>query len=460
MAGDYITSSLAVLCYNCLRYSSGAVVGQSSLGQFLASPMTLTGQVVFPLAMMGIYCLSGYYNEVFRKSRLQELLLTMATSVVSGLMIFFVALINDMVLDRKSNYEMIAVLLALLFFMVYAVRAAITNQASRRIKGRRWAFATLVVGSGREAVAHVRRMEQMRHSLGYDVKGFVSIPGERAAHAPGKPVYTLAELPQVCRRLGIKELIVAPSTHDPTVELKVINSLFALNLPIKITPDRYSVLRSRARLSDLCGDPLIDISGSGMGECAKNVKRCADVAVSAAMLLLLSPLYAAVAVAVKLDSRGSVFYSQERVGLHNRPFRIYKFRTMVQNAESGGRPQLSSENDSRVTRVGRVLRKYRIDELPQFWNVLRGDMSLVGPRPERQYYVNQILEREPAYSLIHQIRPGITSMGMVKFGYASSLDDMLKRVDYDLLYLENMSLLNDLKILAYTVRTVVTGKGV
>jgi lipopolysaccharide/colanic/teichoic acid biosynthesis glycosyltransferase len=175
---------------------------------------------------------------------------------------------------------------------------------------------------------------------------------------------------------------------------------------------------------------------------------------------LLIPVYLVVAILIKLDTHGPVFYTQERVGLHNKPFRIFKFRTMVENAENNSVPQLSDSDDPRVTKVGRVLRKYRIDELPQFFNVLRGDMSLVGPRPERQYYINKILERMPSYSLLHQVRPGITSMGMVKFGYARDVDEMVARLRFDLIYLENMSIINDLKIMVYTVKIVFTGKGV
>lgn len=453
-------SNLAWFGYNCVRYCFGAVQGQPSFAGFMSSPMTVVGQIVFPLAMMAVYCLSGYYNEVFRKSRVQELMLSLTTAAINSLMIFFVALINDLVLDRKSNYEMLLVLFIMLFLMVYVVRAFITGHASHCIKSRRWSSPTLVVGCGKAAIDRVRRMEHMHNSLGYDVVGYVAIPGEEPVAQADKPVYGLDGLDDTCARLGIKELIVVPTVSDQSRVLSVINRLFVLNLPIKIAPDRYNVLRSRVRLSDLCGDPLIDISGSSMSESGKNIKRCVDVLASLALMTVLLPVYAIVALLVKIDSPGPAFYSQQRVGLHNRPFRIHKFRTMVADAEAAGQPQLSSANDPRVTRIGRVLRKYRIDELPQFWNVFRGDMSLVGPRPERQYYVDRILEVEPAYSLVHQIRPGITSMGMVKFGYATTVDEMVERANYDLLYLENMSLLNDLKILVYTVKIVVTGKGV
>lgn len=458
--GDFVTSNVAWLCYNCLRYNLGMVHGyeSSTLGVFLSSRMIVLGQIFFPLMMMLIYYFSGYYNEVFRKSRLSELITTLCSTLVNVILIMLAALLNDMSNIRAANYESLLLLFALLFFFTYLVRALITNHASRLIKGRRWRFPTLVVGDGSAAVAFVRKLEAMRRSLGFDVVGYVHIPGENPVKEIGKPVYQLDEVAQACADLGAKELLVVPTKHNSGTVLKTINRLFSLDLPIKMTPDKYNIILSRSRWNDIYGDPLIDVSGSSMSDCEKNVKRAIDVVVSALALLVLLPVFLIVAVAIKCDSRGSVFYAQERVGRHNRPFRIIKFRTMVQNAESGV-PQLSREGDPRITRLGRFMRKYRIDELPQFWNVLKGDMSIVGPRPERQYYVDQIVRRAPAYSLVHQVRPGITSMGMVKYGYATTLQGMIERMNYDLLYLDNMSLINDLKIVVYTVKIVFTGRG-
>ena len=196
-----------------------------------------------------------------------------------------------------------------------------------------------------------------------------------------------------------------------------------------------------------------------MPEGQKNIKNTFDRLAAALFLVLFSPLYLYLAWRVKRDSPGGIFYRQERLGLHGKPFTIYKFRTMRQDAEASG-PALSSENDPRITPFGHVMRKYRFDELPQFWNVLKGDMSLVGPRPERSFYAEQIMEKAPFYCQVYTVKPGITSWGMVKYGYAKTVDQMTERLKYDIIYLDNRSLFIDIKILIYTVRTIVTGKGI
>ena len=459
VVGDYVMSNLAWFTFNCVRWNAGAVIGHEYLISYLKSNMVVLGQVFFPLMMMVTYIFSGYYNNVCRKSRIQELLTTAASAVINTLLIFFAALINDVVGVRGSDYEMIFILWALLFSFVYFVRAIITNIASNQIKSRKWTFPTLIIGSGSAAVACANKLNSRRQSSGHEIMGFVNIPGENPVKGNPLPCYDLDEIKEVCESQGIWELIVVPSRDDTPQTMKAINRLFSLGLPIMISPDVFNTLQTPVRISDIYGEPLVNISRSSMSDSGKNIKRALDILVSAVALVALVPVYAIVSVIIKRTSPGPVLYLQERIGLHNKPFNIIKFRSMVQNAEVGGQPQLSSDDDPRITPFGRFMRKYRIDELPQFWNVLKGEMSLVGPRPERRYYINQIISLMPSYALLHQVRPGITSMGMVKFGYAKNIDEMLERVKFDLMYLNNMSLLNDLKILIYTIKIVFTGRG-
>ena len=457
--GDYVMSNLAWFIYNIVRYQTGNVVGWPYLVSYLKSDMVLLGQLFFPLLMMVTYAFSGYYNNVCRKSRIQELLTTLASAGINTLMIFFLALINDVIGVRSADYRMILILWALIFGLVYLVRAIITNTASRQIQKRKWTFPTLVVGSGSAAMAFAQKLNSRRNFSGHDIKGFVNIPSENPVKDNPLPHYELDDLQEVCKKLDIWELIVVPTRDDTHRTMEAINKLFPLGLPIMISPEYFNKMQTPVTISDLYGEPLVNISRSSMSDSGKNIKRAMDILISIVALIALLPVFAIVALIIKKTSPGPIFYLQERIGLHNKPFQIIKFRSMVQNAEQAGKPQLSSDDDPRITPFGRFMRKYRIDELPQFWNVLKGEMSLVGPRPERKFYIDQITPIVPAYALLHQVRPGITSMGMVKFGYAKNLDEMLERVKYDLMYLNNASLINDLKILIYTIKIVLTGRG-
>lgn len=461
VVGDYLTTSLAWFVFNIIRYVDIVIpIGGPdwTLGQFLMIKPVILGQIIIPVLMLGIYWLSGYYNQVFFKSRMQELLTTISTAAIGTVLIYFIAIIDDPIPDRISNYHLLLMLMLLMTTFVYALRLFWTTLSTRNIHARRWTLNALIIGCDSGAVALFNRLNRdKRHSI-YNVKAFASIGNERPEGKLPLPVVPLSEIEKTIDQEKIKYLIIASDNITTQETLSIVNSLYRFRLPVLVSPTMFPFMASKNKLTDIAGEPLIDITDSVMSPVTVNMKRFSDIVLSAIGMVVLMPLYAAIALAVKLDSRGPVLYRQERIGLHKKPFKIIKFRTMKTDAEADG-PALSSANDPRITRVGKVLRKYRLDEFPQFWNVLRGDMSLVGPRPERAYFINQIVERAPHYTLIHQVRPGITSWGMVKHGYASTVDDMIKRMRYDILYIENISLQVDLKILFYTVNTVITGRG-
>lgn len=369
-------------------------------------------------------------------------------------------LINDPTPRRRTEYYLILLVFALLLSFTYFGRLSITMIAKKNAKKSKLIFKTVILGNSDRARKAADSILNAQSAYKNRVVAFVALEGEQHNNHKykGIPIIKQKHLKDFCLNEKVSQIVIAPETAGDNVVLKMVDEYIDLDIPIRIAPDDLDYAIAGIRTNDIMGNTLIDLSAPRLSDFAQNIKRSFDILISLTGLITLLPFLLVIAFCIKIDSKGDVFYSQERIGKHHIPFRIIKFRTMRSDAESNG-PQLSSDSDTRITKVGKFLRKYRIDELPQLWNVLKGDMSIVGPRPEREFFINQIVKKVPYYSLVYQVKPGITSWAMVKFGYASNLEQMVQRTKFDMVYINNMSLLLDLKILIYTVRTILSGAG-
>ncbi len=420
-----------------------------------------TGIVSISLFWLFLYTIFGYYRNVYRKSRLIELGETLIQCFFGVLIIFFVALLDDLIPSYKNYYSSIATLFGIHFFITYIFRFLFTSHTVAKIHQGKIGFKTLIVGGAESAVEMYKNLSESPKSGGNQFVGFVNGMDEKGYQLKAFVPYlgSYKDLKQIIETESIEEVLIAieRSEQDQILE-EIINALEGVNVLIKVKPNNYDILAGKVRMKSMFDVPLIEIKHDLMPVWQFVLKRIMDVVVSLVAMFLLSPLYLLATILVKFGSKGPIFYYQERIGIHGTLFQIIKFRSMYVDAEKFG-PQLSQDNDARITKWGKIMRQYRIDELPQFWNVLIGDMSMVGPRPEREFYASQIVLKAPHYKHIHKVKPGITSWGMVKFGYASTVDEMVARLRYDVIYIENMSIFNDLKVLIYTFKIVFQGRG-
>lgn len=418
------------------------------------------GILLIPVCWVFIYAITGAYRNVFRKSRLKELGQTLYLSVIGVLIIFFSLLLDDTVISYKTYYHTFFTLLTLHFVITATFRFVLSTSVVHKIHSRRIGFNTVIIGSNTNALNLLQQMNSEKQSEGNKFIGFVHIDGNNdhllSTHLPN--LGDIRTLRNIIEQNKVEEAIIALESSEHENIGKVINELEDLPVIIKIIPDMYDILSGSVKMNAIFGAPLIEISPDLMPVWQQSVKRFLDILLSLFVLIFFSPLYIFTALGVLFSSRGPLFYSHERIGLHGKPFKIYKFRSMVADAEKSG-PQLSSTEDKRITKFGKWMRKIRLDEIPQFYNVLKGDMSIVGPRPERQYFIDQIMVLAPHYRHLHKVRPGITSWGQVKFGYAENVDQMVERLKYDLIYIENMSLAVDFKIMIYTMLIILKHKG-
>ncbi len=412
VVSDLLAAEMVWLCFLWFRWLvyDGHIFNMDSV--LIPTFQFYPPLIIYPIVCGVFYYLSGFYLRPFFGKLTDVLSKTLLSSVVITLVFFFGIVIDDPV----ENYTRYIVSLFVLFGLQFG-----------------WCLLPRVI------ITLVSRRHEKRRV---------------------RTIHGLAEAQQIQRNEVDEVIIDLKGDHSQSERTlyAIINRLYPLDVEISVVPRVYDMLTGAARIVEIEDQPLVRITEHTMSDQGLCIKRAADVVASLCFMILFSPVYLALAIAVACSSKGPILYRQERIGLHGVPFQILKFRTMVVGAEQGV-PQLSQDNDPRTTKIGHFLRKYRLDELPQMWNILRGDMSIVGPRPERAYFIEQIVQQAPYYCLLYKIRPGLTSWGPIRVGYTDTIEKMVERLNYDITYMENMSIRLDLKILFYTIRVIIDGKG-
>ncbi len=406
-----------------------------------------------------LFYITGTYSDPYQKSRIMEFFQTFIRASIGCVVLFFILLLDHPPMTHDRYYQEFFLLLGLQFLITFAGRLGLLQIVRHQLVHGLVRYNTIIIGASQTAIRLHRELSQQK-GLGYHVTGFI-YPESDGKNGLGSYLPNMGSIDMLERILdqnNVQQVILAMEKSEKHRLVDIINRLSGKEVILKVIPDMYDILSGSVRMNNVYGAVLTEIRPGLMSEWQEHLKRLIDVIGATLGLILLSPLMAYAAIRVKRSSPGPVLYSQERVGIKGRVFHILKFRSMYRDSESGG-PALCTPDDPRVTKWGREMRKWRMDELPQLWNILMGEMSFVGPRPERRYYIDQIMERNRGYGHLLKVKPGLTSWGMVKFGYAENLDQMIERMKYDLIYLENISLALDFKIMTHTLLTILRKQG-
>ncbi|MGN6476653.1 MAG: sugar transferase [Flavipsychrobacter sp.] len=459
IVADYITAMISWVVFFAYRHSLLDNVSFLDSLKGLQQRDYLFALLVIPAGWLFLYTLSGTYFDLYRKSRLNEINRTLISCIIGSIFLALFVFAND-ARDYSYFIRMTGRYLLIHTAFTLVVRLLILNRVKHHMIEGRVGFNTLIIGGNQKAIDIYNQMKDSPKVLGNIFKGFIY---SNLESANGMSKYlpqlgNLAELEDIIDRHNIEEVVVAVDSSEHHLLENILTRLSYRPVVIKVLPDLYDIISGSVKTSNVYDAVLIHIHPDLMPDWQRVCKRTIDITASLLAIIILSPVYLFAAIKVKLSSPGPIIYSQQRIGLFGRPFSIYKFRSMYVDAEATG-PALSSKEDSRITNWGKIMRKWRIDELPQFVNIIKGDMSLVGPRPERKHFIDIISQTHPHYKYLHKVKPGLTSWGMVQYGYAENVNQMMERMKYDLLYIENCSLALDVKIMLYTLMVIFQGRG-
>ena len=447
-----------LLFYLYRRITNDMVILGGNVEYYFVPDYSLLPSIIsFPIVALFIHYLTGFYNTKVRYSRLVELFSTLVGSFFISTIIYFGMLVDDIVVSYTFYYRSFLILWAMFFAVTYLFRVTQTLIVLSHLRKGLIPNNVLIVGTGDTAHKVTDIISNDSSRTGQKIIGYIAVR-DRVVIDENMLLGRLNDLEQVVQNHIVNEVIIAVDDMDNDMIFSIANRLIVCGVEVKFAPRLFEVVTGHVSFTNVTAEPLVDITSSRMPAWQQSVKRFFDIASSAIAMIILLPVYLYVAVRVKLGSKGPIFYKQERIGYEGRPFMIYKFRTMYTDAESKG-PQLSQVGDPRITPFGHVMRKYRLDELPQFWNIIKGDMSIVGPRPERRYYIEQIERIAPYYCLVYKVRPGLLSWGPIKIGYSDTVEKMVERLRYDIIYMDNMTIQTDIKILYYSIGVILRGKG-